>query len=224
MSETAVVQRVEVKRSLLKTMAHRFEMEPSAFHDTLQATIMPSGVRASNEQLAAFLVVAQQYNLNPFTKEIYAFPAKGGGIQPIVSIDGWLKLANSSEQFDGLTYEDILAESGDLIAITARVHRKDRAHPIEVTEYMAECKRNTEPWTKWPRRMLRHKATIQAIRAAFGFGGIVDPDEAERMREARAISAEPANDLNEALGKAAAEEVVAEVVENDGTGDELPLN
>ena len=30
--------------------------------------------------------------------------------------------------------------------------------------------------------MLRHKAAIQAIRYAFGFSGIVDPDEADRMR------------------------------------------
>lgn len=29
--------------------------------------------------------------------------------------------------------------------------------------------------------MLRHKATIQAARYAFGFSGIVDPDEAERI-------------------------------------------
>ena len=30
--------------------------------------------------------------------------------------------------------------------------------------------------------MLRHKAAIQSIRYAFGFSGIVDPDEADRMR------------------------------------------
>jgi hypothetical protein len=62
------------------------------------------------------------------------------------------------------------------------VHRKDRSHPIEVTEYLAECRQGTEPWKKWPARMLRHKAAIQAIRYAFGFSGIVDPDEADRMR------------------------------------------
>jgi hypothetical protein len=62
------------------------------------------------------------------------------------------------------------------------VHRKDRSHPVEVTEYLAECRQGTDPWKKWPARMLRHKAAIQAIRYAFGFSGIVDPDEADRMR------------------------------------------
>ena len=49
---------------------------------------------------------------------------------------------------------------------------------------MAECKRNTDPWRQWPNRMLRHKATIQAARYAFGFSGIADPDEAERSADA----------------------------------------
>jgi hypothetical protein len=53
---------------------------------------------------------------------------------------------------------------------------------VEVTEYLAECRQGTDPWKKWPARMLRHKAAIQAIRYAFGFSGIVDPDEADRMR------------------------------------------
>ena len=50
-------------------------------------------------------------------------------------------------------------------------------------QYMDECKRNTDPWQSHPRRMLRHKATIQAARMAFGFA-LKDPDEAERILEA----------------------------------------
>jgi len=46
---------------------------------------------------------------------------------------------------------------------------------------MAECKRNTQPWQSHPRRMLRHKAMIQCARLAFGFAGIYDQDEAERI-------------------------------------------
>src|SRR3954470_23204855 len=47
---------------------------------------------------------------------------------------------------------------------------------------MAECRQSTDAWAKWPARMLRHKAVIQAARMAFGFAGIVDPDEAARMK------------------------------------------
>ena len=40
-------------------------------------------------------------------------------------------------------------------------------------------------WQKWPRRMLRHKALIQAARVAFGFAGLSDEDEFERAESVR---------------------------------------
>jgi len=176
------------KKSLLTTMANRYEMEPAKFADTIKATCMPGKLRVSNEQFAGFLMVAQEYNLNPLTKEIYAFPANGG-IQPIVSVDGWMKMINAHKQFDGMTFKDNL-ENGKLVSITVQIHRKDREYPVEVTEYMSECVRSTSTWKQWPARMLRHKAVIQAARYAFGFSGIVDPDEAERFQEAKDITPE----------------------------------
>lgn len=185
---------VEVKtRSVLFDMANRFNMEPRNFEATLKATVVPANV--SNEQFAAFLLVAKEYNLNPLTKEIYAFPAKTGGIQPIVSIDGWLRIINEHPKFNGMTFEDNI-EAGKLISITCRLYRKDRDRPIEVTEYLAECQGPTEPWKKWPIRMLRHKALIQCARYAFGFSGIIDPDEADRMKD---ITPKENNSLKEAI-------------------------
>jgi phage recombination protein Bet len=136
---------------------------------------MSANVNVTREQFAAFLLVAKEYNLNPLTREIFAIPGRNGGIQPVVSVDGWINLINSHPQLDGIEFEDADA------AITCRIWRKDRAKPCTVTEYLAECDRGTEPWRKWPRRMLRHKALIQCARYAFGFAGIVDPDEAERI-------------------------------------------
>ena len=164
---------------LLATMAGRFHMNPNHFADTIKKTVMPGG-KCTNEQLAAVLIVAHEYNLNPLTKEIYAFPSRGG-IQPIVSIDGWLKMINAHPQFDGMEFEDHLDGDGNLSSVTCRIYRKDRSRPTDSTEYMVECKRDTEPWKKWPRRMLRHKSAIQCARYAFSFSGVVDPDEAERM-------------------------------------------
>ena len=166
--------------SLFAGLAQNAGLSEAAFLSTIKSTVFPQkGANATNEQLAAFLMVAKQYSLNPLTKEIFAFPANGG-IQPVVSIDGWMKLINSHPEFDGMTFADALDDAGNILAITCKMYRKDRKHPIEATEYLAECKRTTDVWKQWPRRMLRHKATIQAARYAFGFAGIVDPDEAER--------------------------------------------
>lgn len=65
---------------------------------------------------------------------------------------------------------------------------------------MDECRREpfktregreiTGPWQSHPKRMLRHKAMIQCARLAFGFAGIYDKDEAERIVENTAYTAE----------------------------------
>ena len=169
--------------SVINSMAAAQGMSPKEYELTVRDTCGCKG--ATLEQFHAFLLVAREYGLNPLVKEIYAFPSKTGGITPIVSIDGWLRMANDHDQFDGLTFEDRFDAGGNLIGITAQLHRKDRGHPSEVTEYMVECRRNTDPWKQWPARMLRHKAAIQAIRYGLGFSGIADPDEGERMLPAR---------------------------------------
>ena len=45
--------------------------------------------------------------------------------------------------------------------------------------------------------MLRHKATIQAARYAFGLSGIYDEDEAQRMRAAKEKDMGAAEVVNE---------------------------
>jgi phage recombination protein Bet len=140
----------------------------------LKATAFKGQV--SDAQMAALLIVAKQYALNPWTKEIYAFPDRQNGIVPVVGVDGWSRIINGHSQFDGMDFDQ------DAESCTCVIYRKDRSHPIKVTEFMAECKRpNVGPWQSHPRRMLRHKAMIQCARLAFGFTGIVDEDEAERI-------------------------------------------
>jgi phage recombination protein Bet len=155
-------------------MASKFSVEPPKLLETLRATLMP---KATNEELLAFVVTANQYDLNPFTKEIYAFPGRNGGINPVVSVDGWIKLMNRHPQFDGIQFHTEDRENKPF-SVTATIYLKDRSRPVEVTEYFSECSRNTEPWKVNPRRMLRHKALIQCARIAFGFSGIVDDEEA----------------------------------------------
>lgn len=177
-------------KSVLLDMANRYGMEPAAFEATVRATCMKpdkNGKVPSREEFAAFLLVAKEYNLNPLLKEIYAYPAKGGGIVPIVSVDGWVNLINSQAALDGLEFAIEHTDTGALVSITCRIYRKDRSRPIEVTEYLSECIRNTEPWAM-KHRMLRHKALIQCARYAFGFAGIYDEDEGEKIAGIRDIT------------------------------------
>lgn len=162
---------------LMQQMAQRFSVPEQEMLATLKATAFKGQV--SDAQMTALLIVANQYGLNPWTKEIYAFPDSSNGIVPVVGVDGWARIINDNPQFDGMEFEQTNE------ACTCRIYRKDRKHAIAVTEYMSECVRETKPWKSHPKRMLRHKAMIQCARLAFGFSGIYDLDEAERINEAQ---------------------------------------
>lgn len=173
------------QKSILLDMADRFHMEPAAFEATVRATCMPTDNRtppATREEFAAFLLVAKEYGLNPILKEIYAFPRRGGGVVPVVSVDGWVNLINSHPMCDGFEFEWEHNGQGVPVSCTCKMYRKDRGHPVSITEYYSECYRPTDPW-KMANRMLRHKALIQAARYAFGFAGIYDEDEAARIAQ-----------------------------------------
>jgi len=168
--------------SLAKKLA--LDANPSDLVAVLKATAFRGQV--NDAQMAALMMVASQYGLNPWTKEIYAFPDRQNGIVPVVGVDGWSRIINSHPQFDGMDFEQ------DDDRCTCVIYRKDRSHPIRVTEWMAECKREgVGPWKSHPRRMLRHKAMIQCARLAFGFVGIYEQDEAERIIEAQVAEARP---------------------------------
>lgn len=165
------------KASALTVMASRFSVDPAKLLDTLKNTVFKG---ANEQQLMALVVVANEYQLNPFTKQIYAFPDKGGGIVPVVGVDGWIAMMNRQPEFDGIDFE-MREEAGKPHSCTAIIFLKSRTRPVKVTEYVSECARNTDPWNKSPRRMIRHRALVQAARVAFGFSGIVDEDDAELM-------------------------------------------
>lgn len=178
----------------------------SGLIETLKATAFKGQV--SDAQMTALMVVANQYGLNPWTKEIYAFPDQNNGIVPVVGVDGWSRIINNNPQFDGMDFEQ------NDESCTCIIYRKDRGHPIKVTEWMSECKRPVKPWQSHPKRMLRHKAMIQCARLAFGYAGIFDQDEAERIAEStKTIDTETGEivtfDVNAAIAEVKAIETLA---------------
>jgi phage recombination protein Bet len=163
------------KLPVVLEMAEQYKLTgPSLVHTFKQ--VAAEG-KIKDTELLSCLMVAKEHKLNPLTKEIYFMKTKAGAIQPIVSVDGWIKKCNSHPEFDGMEFSDTVDDEGKLVSITCKIYRKDRGRPTVVTEYMEECKGNTGPWKSHPSRMLRHRALIQCARIAFGFSGVMDPDE-----------------------------------------------
>jgi phage recombination protein Bet len=171
------------RKGVVQTFAERFDVDPGKVMSLVASTVFKGGKDEpplTNEEVAAALIVCNAHDLNPFLKEIYAFRSKGK-LLIVVSVDGWSKIVNSRKQFNGIEFEEHFDDSGKIQAVTCKIHRKDCALPVVVTEYTHECRRDTIPWNTMPIRMTRNRAYVQCARIAFSISGIVDDDEARTI-------------------------------------------
>jgi phage recombination protein Bet len=209
MSSNAPVVAPRRPHTLVERFANKFAVDPDKLVDTLKATCFKQkDAQVTDQQMVALLIVADQYGLNPFTKEVFAFPDKQGGIVPVISVDGWARIINDAPNFDGVEFvmgpytraDDDSKDCPEWIECV--IYRKDREHATRVREYLDETYRpafggtNRDgkrysvpgPWQSHTKRMLRHKALIQGARLAFGFAGIYDEDEANRIIEGQVVT------------------------------------
>lgn len=195
-TQTAVATR-DPNTSVWQRIADRHGLDFAAARTTILNTLMPrrdGKLIASEADMAAALLIADRYNLDPFAKEIYFTPARGGGILSIVGLDGWITHANRQANYKGWEYADIEDASGKLLAVDVTIHFRDGRDPMRIREWYEECKRPTDPWKTMPRRMLRNRALCQAIRCAFGMGGVMLEDEAADLIEpvaSRTVASKP---------------------------------
>lgn len=220
---------MSIAQNLAVSLAKQFNIQgdPQELVQTLKATAFKGN--ATDAQFNALMIVSTQYGLNPFTKEIYAFPDKQNGIVPVVGVDGWSRIINSHPQFDGMEFkysEETTTPAGSNTKahewVECVIYRKDRSHPIVAREYLDEVYRPpfkgkfgevNGPWQSHTKRMHRHKAMIQAARLAFGFGGIYDEDEAQRIQTPetpKEVKADPELDSLITDGEAAANKGIEE--------------
>lgn len=197
--------------SQLSAVLGLHNVDPAELEQTLIQTAFKSTTQITREQMGALLIVASQYKLNPWTKEIYAFPDKSKGIIPVVGVDGWSRIINSNPNLNGIefVFSDNMVRMNKAKVdcpewVDCLIYRKDRDRPTVVREYLDEVYREpmgqnsfAGPWQSHPKRFLRHKALIQCARLAFGFVGIYDQDEAERINE----SGQPVKDVTPNIPK-----------------------
>lgn len=175
----------------------------------------------TDPEFTLFAEICRTTGLNPMTKEIWAIKA-GGRLQLMTGINGFLKIANSHPQYDGMEVINEIDDKGNLVSCTVRVHRKDRKYPSVATAYMHEYAKPSPIWKTMPSIMLAKCAKSLAIREAFiqELGGLYTQEEMPNEFASYNVKPEP----SATVGISENEEVAAnrkanEVVASD---DELP--
>ena len=178
--------------SLVVRLAVKYGVNADKLLKTLTTQVFKQsdGSTPTNEELMVLLLVCENYGLNPFAREIFAFRGKNGDVVPVVSLDGWCRIVRSQKDFNGVsfTFSDTTVkvpgcsqELPEYVQCAMRIKGVDE--PVVIQEFMAECFVEKSPvWRRWPRRMLRTRAFIQCARLAFSLTGLYD--EVEEVNEA----------------------------------------
>ena len=181
---------------LVAKLAAKYGVAVDNFYKALTQVAFPSSQEITPEEMLALLVICDQYQLNPFLKQIYAFKREGK-IVPLVGIDGWMAIINRHPDYKGLKVEmsekmitidkTTLPEWCDCTILNKRLDM-----PITMREYADEAFVRTSPvWKSHPKRMLRNRAIVQCARIAFALGGITFIDNDANPWEAMEIDDEP---------------------------------
>ncbi len=156
---------------------------------------------ARNTTPAEFWLFAQRCELtglNPLNNEIWCIKSEGyankrgdwidGRIQIMTGINGFLAVANSYPEFDGLITVPTLDPDGKPISATCTVYRKDRKYPHVCTVYFKEYYKpgyngKLSAWDKMPITMIEKVAKSRALREAFPqkLNDVYLPEELEAL-------------------------------------------
>ena len=165
---------------------------PSEMVDTIKSTVAKG---ATDEELAVFLSVANQYHLNPFLKEIW-FTKMGDDVAIMTSRDGYRKLAmreptfvkcQSMAVYENDEFEMELA-MGEIINLTHKFKQNDRgaikgAYAVLKTttheNYVAyvdfrEYDKKNNIWRKYSSAMIRKVAENDVYQRFVDINGLND--------------------------------------------------
>jgi phage recombination protein Bet len=150
--------------------------------ETLKSTVAQG---LTDPEFRLFTEFCKSTGLNPFKKEIWAIKA-GGRLQLMTGINGYLSIANSHPQFDGMEV-DVELLNGKPMKAVAKVYRKDRKYPSVGIALMSEFGKSTPVWSQMPSVMLTKVAKSIALREAFTqeLGGLYTEEEMPSQYEQR---------------------------------------
>lgn len=158
---------------------------------------------ATDEELKVFVYLCNEYSLDPLKKEIY-FLKYAGRTTIITSRDGYLKIANCHEQFDGIESdvvylgdkltkrddgslhieygpEHLAFDKAKLSGAFCSVFRKDRRKATTVFVSLKDYFKKDAPiWGQYIHAMILKVAEAMALKRAFSISGLVTREEVEK--------------------------------------------
>jgi len=129
----------------------------------------------TDNEFLLLMQLARTYQLDPFTRQIWAVKYGQNPAQIFCGRDGYLAIAHRSGVFDGMDAGSRM--EGDELVGWCKVYRRDMSHPFSVEVYASEYSTGRNLWKDKPRTMIQKVAEAHALRRAFSISGLYSPEE-----------------------------------------------
>lgn len=131
----------------------------------------------TNQEMFVGISMIARYELDPIAREVYVTRGKGG-IFTIISIDGWVKVLDRTDHYDGHTVEIHEEKPGVIDWVETTIYSKKRKYPTTYRAYAAEYAKIGGMVAKTiPSHMLRVFCLRHAARLFTPIGGTVLTEE-----------------------------------------------
>lgn len=142
-----------------------------SFDQNDQSLVQYLGLNPQDPRSRAVVAVCRTYHLDPILKHVIVIP-KGG---VYITRDGYLHVAHSSGQLDGIVVEQMpeLTEDGREWQAVVTVHRKDMRHGFTYPGRYPVAGQNKD----YAPEMALKAAEAHALRRAFNVAGLGAADE-----------------------------------------------
>ncbi len=131
------------------------------------------------------LALVAKYELDPFAREIYVTRDKQGRPMVILGLDGWIRVLDRTDHYDGFEQELVIDDEGKMTEVTTTIYSKKRSHPAKYRAFASEyANLGGFMLGKIPGHMLRIFSLKHAARLFVPLGGVVTEEEAAWMAPA----------------------------------------
>lgn len=137
--DTAIQETEKRKKTIIGEAASILMIPPGKVCDLLRNVWKVSNGQEPlrDEEMFAGLSLISRYQLDPIAREIYVTRDNKGRLLTIVSVDGWIKILDRTDHYDGFE-QDIHEDKGRVAWIETRIFSSKRTHPAVYRAFAEE--------------------------------------------------------------------------------------
>ena len=198
-----VIRATVNRQSILQTSAAFLGVDPKHVYNVLRGIwgTTKGQPALTDAEIWRGLALISRYELDPFAREIYVTRDKQGRLMIILGIDGWIRVLNRTDHYDGFEQE-LEEQDGRILSVTTSIYSTKRSHATSYKAFASEyVKLGGFMAEKIPGHMLRLFSLRHAARLFTPLGGCVTEEEARWIGGGAEDSSPPVSSLDDLVDR-----------------------